>query len=375
MPHRMIQIKLIGAHLLFALIMNSTPSLLAVFQVEFGLGVFHSSVLPLSLTFFSMVANLFVGFLIGHIGQKVVLLTAVAMQVIGLLLVSLAPGFVVILVGFSCIGLATGAAFTAMTTVYSELPLRYQNFGLYHAFFGVGGILAPVFISLWLDGGLEYRSLFGVYTLLFVLLLILLVSSRAITNQKFREFAAADMLRVVLRPLILMGVAAFGLYAAIEIGGATWSVSAGMSIFDLASRPANLLLSAFWLVFTFSRVLTDAAARRVGTVSLIRWCLLLATAALIVWISGLSPYAFVVLGLALGPVFPAFQKYMNALLPRAQRGLFNGLTYLAVGVSSTAFIPLMGAIGEYNLAFAYIPLAVASVLMILAVSAIPRLSA
>ncbi|AFG37000.1 MFS transporter [Spirochaeta africana] len=372
MPHRKIQLKLIASHLLFALIVTSMPSLLAVFRLEFGLGVFQSSVLPMAITVPVMIANLFVGFLIAHIGQKAVLLSSLVLEITGLILVSLAPGFAMVLIGFSLVGLATGAAFTALTTVYSELPEKYQDFGLYHAFFGVAGILSPIIISFWLEAGLGYRSLFGVYAGLFVLLMAALSTSRSISNQKFREFAITDMVKVAGSPLMLLGVSVFALYAAVEIGGSTWSVSAGISIFSLSSRTANLLLSAFWLVFTLMRFGTDAAARRVGALNLVRGCLLLAVVSLIVWIVGLTPYAFVLLGAALGPVFPAFQKHMNGLLPRQQRGLFNGLSYLATGVASTVFIPLMGGIGEQSLAYAYIPLVVCGVAMVLVVTAIRR---
>ncbi|GAB6091586.1 MFS transporter [Spirochaeta dissipatitropha] len=355
MNYRVTQGKLIAAHFLFALILNSIPSLLTVFQQEFNLGIFQSSMLPLSINFSIMIANLFIGFLIAHIGQKFVLLAAVGIQFAGLLVISIAPVFIAVLSGFMFIGFATGAIFTALSTIYAELPEKYQNFGLYHAFFGVGGVLAPLFASLWLAGDRNFRGLFAVYAIVFLVLLVSLASTKQIKNLKFREFSMKEMFSTVTSPIVLTGIAVFGMYAAAEIGSATWSVNAGMSVFSLSSRNANILLSAFWVTFTFSRLITDPLARRVGSLRLVRICGLIAALAVSLWIIGISPYVFPVLGLALGPIFPAFQKHMNGMLPRQKRGLFNGLTYLSTGISAMFFVSLMGGIGEHSLALAYLP--------------------
>lgn len=373
MSYRITQGKLIAAHFLFALILTSIPSLLAVFQQEFSIGIFQSSLLPLSINFSVMIANLFMGFLIAHIGQKSVLLAAVGIQFAGLAIVSFAPAFLMVLFGFLFVGFATGAVFTALSTIYAELPDRYQNFGLYHAFFGVGGIVAPIFTSFWLEKAQSFRGLFAFYSFAFLLLFIMLAGSREIKNLKFREFLLKDMFKTMTTPFILIGMAVFGMYAAAEIGSATWSVNSGMSIFGLGLRQANYLLSAFWVSFTFSRLITDPLARRLGALRLILLSGVVAATAVSMWISGFSPLVFPVLGLALGPVFPAFQKHMNGKLPREKRGLFNGLTYLGTGISAMFFVPLMGAIGEYSLALAYLTVLGTLSLMFILVLVIRRL--
>ncbi|MFW6362328.1 MAG: MFS transporter [Spirochaeta sp.] len=364
MKHRTTQITLIAAHFLFALLVTSMQPLLPVFQEEFGLGLFQSSILPIAVTVSVMIANLFVGFLIGHLGQKTVLVGSAILETAAILLIFLSPGFIGVFIGFSCIGLASGSAFTALITIYSELPDAYQDFGLFHAFFGVGGMASPIIANLWLSSGRGIGGLFGIYGLAFFLLLACLILSRQIHNLRFREFAMKDMVKSLSSPIIILGVLILSFYAAVEIGGTTWHVNAGMSIFGLDKSSAGFLLSGFWLTFTLSRIVTDAIARRTGELQLALMCSAAAAVILVLWLAGSSPYLFPFLGFALGPILPVVQKHVNGRLPRHQRGLFNGVTYLGTGIGATVFIPFMGALGEFNLALAYIPLVVNLVIMI-----------
>lgn len=363
MSHGILKFRILFGHFLFALVVNTHQPMLPVLQRNLDISIGQSSLIPATITMMVLVANLVVGVLIARLGQKTVFIAAVILGIGGALLVSAASGFFLIILAFAMLGLATGSAFTSLTTMYAGLPEEMQNFGLYHAFFGLGGMVAPLLLGTWIRLEWSYEWLFIFYAGLYGLLLILSLASRSMKNTKFSDFKLADVGQVFRTPVVLLGASALGLYAAVEIGSTTWSSNMSIDGYGLDPADASFILSGFWLMFTLIRLFADRAARKFGPIHVVSALTALAGVVVLAWVLGASPYIFILLGALYGPVFPIIQKYVNSHLPARQKGLFNGISYAATSLITTGILPVMGFIGDYRMSLAFVPTLVCIVML------------
>jgi DHA1 family quinolone resistance protein-like MFS transporter len=361
------RLKIVFGMFFFSLLANSVPPLLPLLQTNFQLSLFESSILPMAITAFILVSNIVMGMVISFVGQKRVLILATLFSLVGFLLGYFAESFPVMLIAFSVLGFGLGTGFTGLTTIFSSLPEKLQNYGLFHGFFGLGGIIAPIHISFWLNRGYGFNTVFFVYALLFTAFLITILLSKDIKNLTYKAHKVGHKLKSFSSPFIVVGLLLLGLYAAVEVGGTTWSINFVQMRYQFDYNSAAFVLSGFWFAFTISRFLADSITKRIGVFPYLCLNLGIAMIVLFLWISGVSPYLFIPFGFTIGPVFPVVQKYINSHLAEEQKGFFIGISYAVTGVFATLIIPLMGAIGEFRIWLFYLPsLIILGILIILA---------
>ncbi|MBI9097201.1 MAG: MFS transporter [Spirochaetaceae bacterium] len=355
MSDKYIRNIILFGHFTVAVAINTLAPLLPTLQAKLGMTIFQSSAIPTAMTISVMVANLLMGVLIAHLGQKKVLILSLIIVMSGTIVGYFANSFILILISFSLIGFACGASFTGLSTIYAGLPIKFQNFGLYHAFFGIGGMITPLLVSFWIKNGRDYHELFFLQTLIVLIALILVMSARSLKNIQYKNFRFREMFSVISSPFIRLGILVLAVYASVEVGCVTWNANMSTDGYGLTPATAGYILSSFWLLFTLSRIFADFIARKIGSVTLSVSCSLLTIAVISLWILGVSPYLSPLLGLLLGPVFPVMQKYINNHLAPEQKGLFNGLSYASTGLTATMIIPIMGSLGDISMIGAFLP--------------------
>lgn len=354
----------IFAHFFFSLIVNSFQPLLPVVQRTFGISIAQSAALPTVISLAITIFTLIIGILINRIGRKKAFMLSLILPIPGCLIIAFSPSFALFVTGYAIVGLAIGGGFTTGTTIYAGLPR--QNFGLYHASFGLGGMASPLVLDLWIGWGLDFRLLYLFYLLLFlasaIILLFIKVPNPApdTASASASENTGGSGKNHINRGLFASGVAFLASYAIVEVGSSTWASNMIIDGYGLPS--ASFILSGFWLLFTLSRLVSDWLARRLGPMRAIQILMTLSFFILLLWMLMLSPWIFILLGLSFGPVFSIAQKHFNSLLPDRQRGLFNGMTYAGNGTGIMLVVPIMGSLGNMNIALAFIPALLIAVL-------------
>jgi MFS family permease len=288
-------------------------------------------------------------------GIKRILLIGIFAGAVASIVAFFSPSFALLTIAYIAYGFAIGAAFTSLTTLYSHLPEKYRDFGLFHAFFGIGGIIAPLITGFVQDRGMDFHLIFMLYAILMLASFFVFLWAPGIENRTYKNGNMGAMMKTLLGPLLIMGIAVMGTYAATEIGIVTYAGNQHISTYQTSPAQASWVLSGFWVLFTFARVITDPLARRFGTQKLVMAMVALALVALIGWIFGAGLWTFLIIGLALGPIFPAMQKFINNHLPDEKKGLFNGGTYASLGAITSLVLPLMGSLGEGGIQRAFIP--------------------
>lgn len=362
---RLVQMTIVLGQFVFSLLANTLQPMLPAVQEALGLTLLEASFLPTIMTVTLTVTNLAVGIFIGKAGIKTIMIASGVLGIAASLFVAAGESLAGLIAAYIVFGMTMGSAFTSLTTMYTHLPERYRDFGLYHAFYGLGGIVAPVILGLVLGSGRSYRVLFWVYIVLLAVFAVFLFFTKVISNQRYPGVAFAEIGAAFRSPVILLGIAVLGCYAASEIGVTTYAGNMHINAFGLDAANASFLLSLFWILFTASRAVTDPAVRRFG-IRTMGWIAGVgAFVSLAVWMTGLTIAAFPLIGLFMGPIFPIYQKYVNDHLAPGMRGIFNGALYASVGAFTTLALPVMGAAGGIRAEFAFLAPAVLTIAMIM----------
>jgi fucose permease len=123
------------------------------------------------------------------------------------------------------------------------------------------------------------------------------------------------------RPGLLVGIGlvAYVLYVGTELGVGGWMTSHLESV-GLQALDAASLTSAFWLAMAVGRLLAALIPEKVPPLMVIISGLALASAALLVALSGrAAPFAYVVTGFAIAPIFPTGIVWLARLRPGDSR--------------------------------------------------------
>lgn len=352
---RLIQNQLLFGQLGFSLGATALSPLLQPLQVRFGLSIFELSILPTTYTIAVAVTNLAAGIIISRFGARKLHQVGAVVAILACTIGFFAGGFLALLLTYLAFGIGMALAFVTLTTLYSHQPERYRDFGRYHAFFGLAGIVSPLLVSLTLETTIGYPLLFIGVAVLTLVNLLVFAASPHIADVRGEPMRLSQVLPKLKHKPTLISLIALAVYAAAEVGVTTFAMSINSQVYRLQDAEAAFWFSSFWVGYTFSRFVTDILVRRFGLLKVLTASAIGGLITISLWAAELGPYFLTLTGLFISPIFPALQKNMNNLVDPADRGLVNGATYAFTGSVTTAFIPVMGAVGDIRLNFAAVP--------------------
>ncbi len=335
-----------------ALTVNTIPPLMTTIQETLGMSVGQSSVVPLSMTFGAMFATFGGGALIAAFGLKKTLLLSLSFSTLGCLFAALARHNILFLISVFLIGAGNGGTVISTTTIFAHLDRSLQKYGIYHAFFGVGGIIAPLFVAFFLQRQLEYRYIFGLYFGMLLLIWIYFII-RYKKNKKYTPINLSEALKIIKRKYVYVVLLVILLYAGIERGTIVWSSNLFTDLFDYSKEGASFIISGFWIAFTIGRVASDYFNDRIGQIRTFFVAGFASLFSLIMLLVTGSFWFFILAAFSYGPVFPSLQKFMNQKLDNREVGLLNGITFGSTGIGIISFSYIMGITGDHSLYLSY----------------------
>ena len=215
------------------------------------------------------------------------------------------PGWIVFLLATTILG-AAGGQIDAATNTYVAVRHGSRAMGFLHGAFGVGTFLGPLLVTTLLYLGLSWRIAFA------VLAIGQLAYAAGLWAYARSLEVATDSAPTRTAPgrskTLGWSVAFFFLYAGVASGLGTWAFTYLTEARGLSDTAGGLIVTAYWIGFTASRLLLGAAGNRVDPTRLSRW----SAVATVVGVGGLwwSPaiwvgvVALVFAGFAHGPIFP-----------------------------------------------------------------------
>jgi fucose permease len=296
------------------------------------------------------------GILIDAFGVRVVLIAGALVTAVAVFSLAVRTTYTAAL--SSVLALGAGAACVSTASVvlmpvafgFNEKELA-ASLNLGHVFFALGALITPPLADLLLRT-VDFRK--TVAALAMLSLVPALVAAVSLTEPARTEFALegqrADLSAVLSNYRIWVAGLTFLLYAPLEFGVSTWGTTYLTRDQGYGERGAAWLMSLFWLAFLASRVGATVVLHALGPDQ--PWeargvfVLALAAAAVLGNLGGASrprgsAWGLVLLGLAMGPIFPTLIAMAMEPFPQ-NRGTAYGAMFAVGSLGSLFLAPLIG---------------------------------
>jgi MFS transporter, FHS family, glucose/mannose:H+ symporter len=272
---------------------------------------------------------------------------------LGCAAVAIASTWPAFLAGVFLIGVGWGVLEIGLNQLvaHSEGPRRAALLNALNAAYSAGAVASPILVATYAQGHLAL-----LYAGAAVVAVALIPAAGGISGRLPVAGGAAR------RPGLLIGifVCAFVLYVSVEAGTGGWMTSHLESI-GVQSDGAAKLTSGFWLALAVGRLLITLVPPSVPEPAIVLAGAAVATVALLAaWIGIVTPWAYIVTGLAIAPIFPTGIVWLAKLRPddaRATSWLFPAAT--VGGIAGPGAIGLV--VGRFGVSWAPLVLAVAAV--------------
>jgi len=397
----LIRLSLIVNYMVFAVLLNSVGAVILQVQRSFDVSKAEASVLEgfkdLPIAIFSFI----VASLLPKIGLKkgmlavlflvalicfIMPLTANQFWYFKLLFAAVGISFAVIKVSvFAMIGLVT-----SNTKEHSSLMSTIEGF------FMVGVLLGNVFFSLFVnDADPSSREWLNVYWYLGLMSLaaaVLLYMAKINESESKREQTKAwdeflEMLKLVIRPLVLVFAASAFLFVLIEQSFMTWTPTFYQEVLKV---PASMSIQAGAVLagaLAVGRLLAGIVLKRVHWLTftlictiLVGICVLLTlpltsslpdTVETITWFNApFVVYLFPLLGVFLAPIYPTINSVVLSALPKYMQSSMSGLIVVFSALGGTTGSIITGHIfesygGTNAFYFSLLPIALLCLVLVL----------
>ncbi len=329
------------------LLASSYGPLLPVIQDRFSVTSFETGVLVSTLPAGSILAIIVCAWAQQRVSTRLLLQASCGFLVLGLLGLSLASQWWLLLTGGVAIGLGYGGATTlANGVIAAAFPTRRSTFllNLQNGIFGLGAVLGPVCVAALPDdsGRLAWLGYAGFAALAAVLFAGLPLSSLASPDRVLAALPAGPSpgrMRVGrLGGFSLLFVS----FVAVEISTAAWATTHLDAVGGGATAVA-LATSLFYLGLATGRLGAAVIGLRVGPGPLLVGTTVLATLMLaFIYVTPLGGIAYVLAGAAIGPVFPTGLAWVSADQPHARHPIATVL--IAGNLGGMLLPPVVGAV-------------------------------
>jgi fucose permease len=309
---------------------------IAIGIAEAGLGVLLPSVMKTYDLTTATVTFLFISQISGYVGAALtsslvsgwlglgrMLLLAASLLTMALTTYALSPIWELMVSAGILLGLGIGLIDAGVNTSMVQDPRSSHLIGALHGFYGVGALLGPAISTTLLALGLTFRQVYvalaGLVSLLAIGVLVALIwrypalIKKATTGQ---SVVWGNLKKALRNPKVLLFGMFLLVYVGIEAGFSNWAYAVQVMARFTPSLIAGYSVSAYWIGLTVGRFLLGYFLRKLGAILTITLTLVLLLIGLVGWVLLPNPLlSLPLIGLALGPIFPAIIWLIPKQLP------------------------------------------------------------
>ncbi|MDQ2720262.1 MAG: MFS transporter [Bacteroidota bacterium] len=363
-------------YFVFAILLNSVGTVILQVQNNYGISQGSASILEAFKDLSIAIASFLVASYITRIGYKRSMLLALAFVTIACLLMPFIGGFAMTKLMFAI----TGASFALIkVSVYATIGLVTSNkkdhasfMNFIESFFMIG-ILSGYFIfSAFVDNtNPKSTSWLNVYYLLaiisavaFILLLTAPLDESSVRNIEVKSFLNdfAGMVKLAIRPLVLVFIISAFFYVLIEQSIMTWLPTFNKQVLHLSTTLSIQMASILAASTAVGRFIAGIVLRKIHWMKVVIACLLIAAVLVLLviplaskvhiisinnWLEApFVAYIFPLIGLLLAPIYPAINSVILSSLPLRQHGPMSGLIVIFSAIGGTTGSIITGHIFE-----------------------------
>jgi FHS family glucose/mannose:H+ symporter-like MFS transporter len=339
-----------AANFLWVMILGLFGPALPALIAELGIGYAQAGLFFTLLSLGSLVATPLGAAASDYLNGKLILLLMSLFLAAGLLAVSMAASFalLVAIIGvMSLLGSPIGSV--SQSLMLAQFPgKRSRYLALMGSCAAAGSLLAPLLVSLNLSVGLGWRGAFaetGALGLLLAAGVLTLRLPAGAASFRFREVGA-----VLSHPRVRLAAVLLFFSVAPDMGFAYWLAEYASSELYLSLELASAAVGIYLAGLITGRILTSVLVRRLSEQLLLKSSLLAAPACLLVLllvpVPGIKAAALAVYGLSIGPHFPLIMSLGTRCFPK-HPGLVTGVLFGALSAGGMVFPLLLGAVAAW----------------------------
>lgn len=399
MQHWKIKLSLFLNYFVFAILLNSVGTVILQVQGNYGVSESSASVLEA----FKDLSIAFVSFLIAsyivRIGYKNTMLIALGLISFVCFLMPSLNSFAMTKVLFA----ATGTSFALIkVSVYATIGIITDNkkdhasfMNFIESFFMIGILTGYFIFSMFVsdDDHLStewfkvYYLLGGISLLAFLLLLSTSLDESSVAQSEEKSFVQEflDMIKLAIKPLVLVFIFSAFIYVLIEQSVMSWLPTFNSKVLQLPITLSIQMASILAASTAIGRFAAGVVLRKIHWFNVLVICLLSASVLVLVaiplaqiehgpvtgWGSApLGAFVFPFIGLFLAPIYPAINSVILSTLPKVQHGPMSGLIVIFSALGGTTGSIITGNIfesfgGESAFYFSLVPITILIVLLFL----------
>ncbi|HXS56729.1 MAG TPA: MFS transporter [Hanamia sp.] len=376
MKNWQIKTSLFLNYFVFAILLNSVGTVILQVQNNYGITQSSASILEAFKDLSIAIASFLVASYITRIGYKRSMLLALAFVTIACLLMPFVGGFAMTKLLFA----VTGASFALIkVSVYATIGLVTSNkkdhasfMNFIESFFMIG-ILTGYFIfsafvdntnpasTSWLN---VYYLLAGVSVVAFILLASAPLDESSVKEVEVKSFMAdfADMVKLAIRPLVLIFIVSAFFYVLIEQSIMSWLPTFNSQVLHLSTTLSIQMASILAASTALGRFIAGIVLRKIHWLKVVIGCLVIAAILVLLviplaseihvgsinnWLDApFVAYMFPLIGLLLAPIYPAINSVILSSLPLRQHAAMSGLIVIFSAIGGTTGSIITGHIFE-----------------------------
>lgn len=287
----------------------------------------------------------------GHVAERFgvsrTLRAGIMLTVVGLGCYAVAPGWWLALVAATAGGLGGGTV-DATGNAYCAVVGGVRSMNLLHAMFGVGATAGPILVTISLDVGAGWRTVYALMLGAEMVLLVAAVRHRAAFRVPIEEEVAVAARRPMPRRLLWLMLVIFFFYVSSEAAYGQWSFSVLTDDRGVGTTLAGWVVAGYWGGLTAGRLLLGYLGARVEPLRLLQVSLVsIVIGALVFWfdpVPGLDLVALPWLGFAMAGVFPALVLVTPSWLGPGNTGRAVGYQLAASSFGVITVSALIGVV-------------------------------
>lgn len=400
MKNLRIKLSLFLNYFVFAILLNSVGTVILQVQNNFGVSEAAASTLEAFKDLSIAITSFLIASYVVRIGYKRAMLFALGFITLVALAMPSLPSFWAAKLLFA----ATGISFALIkVSVFATIGLvtddekehvSFMNF--LESFFMVGVLSGYFIFSAFVDDSdPQSTAWFRVYYLLAavsLLAFLLLLSTRldeSRVQQEEKKTLAEEfggMLKLALRPLVLIFIASVFLYVLIEQGLMSWLPSFNSRVFKLPTSLSIQMTSILALSLAAGRFAGGLVLKKLHWFKVLSFCIVAAAILMLISLSiagnevkhvvtgwsnaPLAAYLVPLIGICLAPIYPAINSVILSKLPVQQHAPMSGLIVVFSALGGTTGSIITGNLfglyaGREQIAFYLLLIPVGIILFVL----------
>jgi fucose permease len=294
------------------------------------------------------------GFLVDELGKQAVLSGGFVLLIISLVMLASLRSYGMALLAILVLGTGWSALVNVLNVTSPPAFLPAAEIKTRMAFamnlgdfiFGMGAFLTPLAVALLVRAVRLERTFLVLSTLAVIPLLLAMGVNWAKLSTPPEQSVVGGLGVLLSDPVVWLCCLAFFCHVPVEAAVATWATTL-MADKKVKETTASSLLSAFWLAFMGSRLITaltlPAGADTVLIMTMAACCIAFTLGIVFSRSAWLTCSLVVVAGLILGPIFPTLIAVLLSHVPESLHGRVVGLFFCIGGIGWTVIPILIGA--------------------------------